>query len=222
MDSSEVCDALSCHFPLSCVESLPIFEVWRHSSMTYFPVHVVCLHFPLFAGGRCLKGRWRLVPQAPCLPQAPHFTRGSWVGRQGLQGPGAQISCQRGGGAHIDLTVTFIASRQAQSSRGCSRQVPIQDWEQGSLLSSFAAVPVVSFHVWVVTLTFSFLQCLVLSEGSRRCLNGRRTGLDQDMAYVWKAFHVSCWNAWAEQIAWLRVFWKCFVLGTYRFFYYYY
>lgn len=42
----------------------------------------------------------------------------------------------------------------------------------------------------MVILTFSFLQCLVLTEGSRRWLNGRKTSLGQGMAYMWKALHV--------------------------------
>lgn len=88
MDSSEACDALSCHFPFSCVESLPIFEVGSHSSVTYFPVHVVCLHFPRLQVGNAWREGEGLSPRQPCLPLAPHFTRGSWVGRQGLGGPG--------------------------------------------------------------------------------------------------------------------------------------
>lgn len=66
---------------------------------------------------------------------------------RGLKFLGALNYCQRGGCIHTDLIITFIASRQTQSSRACSRQVPIQDPEQGSLLSALAGVPVVGVHV---------------------------------------------------------------------------
>lgn len=174
MDSSEVCDALSCQSPFSCVESLPIFEVWSHSSVTYFLFMLSVCIFPCLQVGDAWREGEGLSLRQPCLPLAPHFMRGSGLGRQGLKGPWCTELlnyCRRGGGVHIDLSVTFIAPRQ--SSRACSRQVPIQDWEQGSLLSAFAAVPVVSFHVWVVTFTFSFPQYLILTEGNRRWLSGR-------------------------------------------------
>lgn len=173
-------------FPL-----LNLFLFLKFEVTQVWPIFLFMLSVCIFllSGGRCLKGRRRVVPQAS------HWLLASWGAHEeadrGLKALGALNYCQRGGGIHIDLTVTFIAPRQRQSSRACSRQVPIQDWEQGSLLSAFAGVPVVGFHVWVVTFLLSLFSSIWSSlRATGGGSVGGETSLGQGMAYVWKAFHV--------------------------------
>lgn len=171
MDSSEVCDALSCQFPFSSVESLPIFEVWSHSSVTYFPVHVVCLHFPAFRW-EMLEGKAKGCPSG--LPLAPRFMRGSWGGRQGLKGPGCtELLSERWWYTHWPYCNIY-------SSKAKAKQQSLQQAGSHSGLGAgeFAFCICWCSCCWFsgvsgYLFTISFLQYLILIKGNRRWLSGR-------------------------------------------------
>lgn len=65
----------------------------------------------------------------------------------GLKGPVCINLCQRAVCVHTDHTITFTATRQAQSSKPSRTQVSIWDQEQGTSLSALSGFTLISFCV---------------------------------------------------------------------------
>lgn len=178
-------------FLSSSLSPFVIFEVWNHWSVPYFLVSVVCVSWCLQVGDA-----WRedegLSLRHRCLLAPP---RGSWAQKRGLKSPCALNYCQRAGSVHIDLIITFIASRPTQSSKALSSQVSI--WDRGVRFLHLLVLLLLVFTCQLLPLILFSPVFFYPNWGQEEVAQGEGKIV---WARTWnmceKLFMFSCWSAW--------------------------
>lgn len=178
----------------------------------------VCI-FPCSQVGDAWREGEGLSLRQPCLSLAPHFTRGSWVGKQGLKGPECtKLLSERWLCTHWPYynIYSFQANAKQQSLQQAGSH-------SGAGAGEFAFCICWCSCCWCSCVSgyLYFLFSPVFDPHRGQQEMARWEGKP-----VWaRAWHMcenlftcACWSAWVEQIAWPRVFWKCLVFGMYRFF----
>lgn len=156
------------HFPVLFSESLCHF--WSLKSLKCALFSCFCrLRFLVFAGRRCLKGRRRVVPQAPLPPGSTERLMSTETGLEVsmcIELLSESWFCTYWPYYNIH---SFKANAKQQSPQQSGFYL-----RQGSSLSALAGFAVVSFHMSTITFN-SLFSCIffILTEDKRRWPKGR-------------------------------------------------